>query len=237
MQSTGWGLSFIAAIGCAITASAEPPPRDQRAPWTESRPGEVPAFRQTGWRPGYAIPPGWRPRYFYYESKYEWVDDGLGPILHASSDGTASWIMTQLEYDFDLEEPTCLNWAWSADTLPVLNADESTKAGDDFAIRFYVFGQTMSGEPYGFNYVWAVQHQQGEIWTSPFSDNKLMALQSGPNTTGRMVPESRNVVDDLERATGERPANIRAIAIMSDSEGSQSTSAARMSQFQIGECT
>lgn len=217
-------------------AISEPPPRSERAPFTLGSRDKPPAFWESGWRPGYEIPPSWRPRYFYYETRYQTVNTVLGPVIETYADGTASWISRRFDHTFDPDEQTCINWAWSADRLPDLKASETTMSGDDFAIRLYVFGQAKSGEAYGFNYVWSTQQDPGSIWTSPFSDNRLMALRRGPNTTGDMVSESRDLAADLEAATGIVPSTIHAIAIMTDSEGSDSVAAARITEVVIGPC-
>ncbi|GAB5456048.1 MAG: hypothetical protein Hens2KO_22770 [Henriciella sp.] len=160
----------------------------------------------------------------------------LGPVIETYADGTASWISRRFHHLFKPDESTCINWAWSADKLPDLKAPETTMQGDDFAIRLYVFGRTATGARYGFNYVWTNEQDPGSIWTSPFSKNRLMALQKGPNTTGAMINESRDLIADLEAATGMTPSTINSIAIMTDSEGSDSVAAARITEVLIGPC-
>lgn len=214
-------------------ALAEPPPRGERAPNVDPAPGERPAFARSGWRPGYAIPPGWRPRYMYYESRYRVLD---GSVIEATSDGTASWISRPLAHRFDDKTKACLNWDWSADKLPVLAAKEETREGDDFAIRLYVFGKLKSGKNYGFNYVWSVQHEPGAVWTSPFSSNRVMALRKGLNRSGKLLAESRNVAADLKKALGGQPATIESVAVMADSDSGGSVTAARISEITLGKC-
>ena len=227
---------LMLGLGALEPVMSEPPPRSERAPFTLGSRDNPPEFWKSGWRPGYQIPATWRPRYFYYETRYRTVDTVLGPVIETYADGTASWISRRFDHVFNSDEPTCINWAWSADRLPTLKAPETTKPGDDFAIRLYIFGSSTSGESYGFNYVWSNEQDPGSIWTSPFSKNRLMALRKGPNVTGAMVDESRDLVADLEAATGIRPETINAIAIMTDAEGSDSVAAARISEVVIGPC-
>lgn len=229
-------LVFSMFAETLLVVAAEPPPRSERAPFTEGKRGSPPAFMQTDWRPGYDVPTPWRARYFYYETKYKLTQTLYGPVLETYADGTASWIRRQFDFRFQADDPVCINWMWSADQLPSLNAPEITKKGDDFAIRLYIFGQSVSGGRYGFNYVWANDHPPETVWKSPYSDNKLMALRQGQNSTRKLIPESRNLVLDLEMATGERPLTIDSIAIMSDAEGSDSVAAARISEVVVGRC-
>lgn len=226
-------LAGLLVAGSAVLA--EPPPRDQRAP-PSHKPGQRAPFFDTAWRPSYPIPFGWQPRYFHYETKYEVVSTPEGSILTTYADGTASWISQGMIAKLDAEAPSCLNWSWSADTLPTLSEPEDSLAGDDFAIRLYVFGILETGQNFGFNYVWSNEHPRGAIWTSPWSTNKLMALQQGPNPDGKLVWESRNLIADIFAATGEKPVQVTSIAIMSDAEGSGSYARARISPVQFGEC-
>ena len=232
--------AFGGTLLLAFATFAAPPPRAERTPWVLHWPGRdtgTPApFFQAGWRPGYTILAGWAPRYFYYATKYDVVPTPYGPIIETYADGTASWISRPFRHVFQGDETTCINWVWSADQLPDLKADERSMAGDDFAIRLYVFGRLETGESYGFDYVWSVQSLPGDVWTSPFTANKLMALRKGPNPTGVLVGESRNLIGDLEYALGVRPADIRMVVVMTDSEGSDSVARGRIWQIATGEC-
>ena len=229
-------LPLVAALlMTAGPALAEPPPRSERVLPSQG-PGERAPFRDTDWRPSYPVPQGWQPRYFHYETRYQIVETPEGPVLNIHADGTASWISRSLFAHLDAENPSCLNWSWSADELPTLTQPENSLAGDDFAIRLYVFGILETGEGFGFNYVWSNDHPRGTVWTSPWSTNRLMALQQGPNPAGRMVAESRNVIADIFAATGEKPVHVTGIAIMSDAEGSGSTARARITPVDFGPC-
>ncbi len=230
---------LLGLIGCglvlAAAAAAEPPPRDQRAP-PASGPDQRPPFLETDWTPSYPLPVGWRPRYFHYETRYEVETVADETIIKTFADGTASWIARRNYKTIEDDEAVCLNWKWSADELPKLSAPEDSLAGDDFAIRVYVFGVLGNGKTFGFNYVWAVEHAVGDIWTSPWSKNKLMALRQGPNSKGELVAESRDLVSDITAATGVKPVALTSIAVMTDAEGSGSVARARIGPITTGAC-
>lgn len=229
-------LPLLAALlMIAGPALAEPPPRSERVPPSQG-PAERAPFWDTDWRPSYAIPQGWQPRYFHYETRYQTLETPQGQVLATYADGTASWISRSLFANLDAENPSCLNWSWSADELPTLTRPENSLAGDDFAIRLYVFGILDTGQGFGFNYVWSNDHPPGTVWTSPWSANRLMALQQGPNPTGTMIPESRNIIADILAATGQTPIHVTSIAVMSDAEGSGSIARARISPVEFGPC-
>ncbi len=229
-------VSALAILASGSFAHPEPPPRSERAP-PSAGPGSGPApFWATGWKPGYAVPSAWTPRYFHYETRYAAVVETNELIFETFADGTASWIARALPQDLLAKPDECLNWRWSADTLPSLTEREDTLTGDVFAARVYVFGEFEGGEPFGFNYVWTTQKRQGDYWKSPWSDNKLMALRRGKNASRALVAESRSVIADVSRAYGKTPVRIDGIALMTDAEGSDSIAAARISLPKFGAC-
>lgn len=143
----------LAAFVSGLSAFAEPPPRDKRAP-PSAGPNSGPApFWATGWKPGYPVPSAWTPRYFHYETRYTAFIENGELIFETFADGTASWISRPLSHDLVAKPDHCLNWRWSAVRLPSLTDREDTLKGDDFAARIYVFGQFEDGERCGFNYV------------------------------------------------------------------------------------
>ncbi len=236
MKQNILAVSVLAILASGFFAHAEPPPRSERAP-PSAGPGTGPApFWATGWKPGYSVPSAWTPRYFHYETRYTATFENDELIFETFADGTASWIARALPQDLIAKPDECLNWRWSADTLPSPTEREDTLTGDDFVARVYVFGEFEGGEPFGFNYVWTTQKSQGDFWTSPWSDNKLMALRRGKNASGALVAESRSITADVSRAYGKTPIRINSIALMSDAEGSNSVAAARISLPKFGPC-
>ena len=123
-------VSALAILASGSFAHPEPPPRSERAP-PSAGPGTGPApFWATGWKPGYAVPSAWTPRYFHYETRYAAVVETDELIFETFADGTASWIARALPQDLLAKPDECLNWRWSADTLPSLTEREDTLTGD-----------------------------------------------------------------------------------------------------------
>lgn len=232
------GLLFLTG-GMAF---AEPPPRAERAPPSSSPDTWPPPYRQTDWKPGYAVPQGWQARYFHYETRYQFKTTDKGRIVESYADATASWISAPVRLQFSQNSETgeqgraCIQWRWSADSLPEVRADETTLEGDDFAARMYFFGELEDGSRFGFNYVWATQQAPGTVWKSPWTSNKIMALRQGPNTSGELVLETRDLVADLEAALGQKPRLLDSFAIMTDTEHSGSVGKARISLPTIVPC-
>lgn len=235
-------LYLVLLLATGGMAFAEPPPRAERAPPSSSPDTWPPPFRQTDWQPGYYVPPGWQARYFHYETRYQFKPTDKGPIVESYADATASWISAPIRLQFPQDAETgegprdCIQWQWSADSLPEHRVDETTLEGDDFAARVYFFGELEDGSRFGFNYVWSTQQAPGTIWKSPWTSNKIMALRQGPNTSGELVLETRDLVADLETALGQKPRRIDSFAFMTDTEHSGSIGKARFGLPWIAPC-
>lgn len=166
--------------------------------------------------------PAWSEQVFNKRTRYEPVEEGGQTVLRAGSRQSASALYRRV--DVDLDKTPYLNWRWKVeDTLGEL--DEQMKAGDDFAARVYVVVSPLPFrlKPRSLNYVWASNTPAGGHWESPYSSNiVLVALQSGNGRAGQWVYEKRNVREDLQRYFGEGIRYVEAIAIMTDTDNSQS---------------
>lgn len=164
----------------------------------------------------------WKEQVFNASTRYEPVKDGGSTVLRATSRQSASALYRRVEVDLD--KTPYLNWRWKVeDTLGEL--DEQMKVGDDFAARIYVVVSPMPFrlKPRSLNYVWANNTPAGGHWQSPYSPNVvLVALQSGNARAGQWVSEKRHVREDLKRYFGEDIRYVEAIAIMTDTDNSQS---------------
>lgn len=164
----------------------------------------------------------WKEQVFNEPTRYELVEEGESTVLRATSRHSASALYQRVEVDLD--KTPYLNWRWKVDdTLGEL--DEQIKAGDDFAARVYVVVSPMPFrlKPRSLNYVWASNTPAGGHWESPYSRNVvLVALQSGNGRAGQWVHEKRNVREDLERYFGEDIRYVEGIALMTDTDNSQS---------------
>lgn len=166
--------------------------------------------------------PAWQEKVFNKRTRYEPVEEGGQTVLRATSRQSASALYRRVEVDLD--KTPYLNWRWKVeDTLGEL--DEQMKAGDDFAARVYVVVSPLPFrlKPRSLNYVWASNTPAGGHWESPYSrDIVLVALQSGNGRAGQWVYEKRNVREDLKRYFGEDIQYVEGIALMTDTDNSQS---------------
>ena len=80
--------------------------------------------------------------------------------------------------------------------------------------RLTFFWQTKT-----LNYVWANQAQTEDHWPNPYTSNaQMFAVRSDNENTGQWHVESRNVLDDIQKTFGKTVTDIEAIAIMTDTD-------------------
>ncbi len=164
----------------------------------------------------------WQLKAFAGNTEYAVATANDQQIITATSDRSASALFNRV--DIDLNATPYLNWTWQVEQLPDTKADDSTKNGDDYAARLYVVFKTGIGfwNTASLNYVWANQRQEGEHWPNAFTSNvTMLAIESGTKHRGQWRSYKRNVAEDIRRYTNKDISTLKAIAIMTDSDNSQ----------------
>lgn len=186
-------------------------------------------------------------------SKYSLAKEGNKFILKAESNSSASAIVYRRT--FNIYENPRLTWRWKVTQLSC-RGNPKEKSGDDYPIRVYVMFQydparASVGErlTYGamkaiygkypphstINYVWSGTNIPERYIRSPFTDKAYMVvLERGKEKANQWVEESVNVPDDYRKAFGKDPPAIAAIAVMSDTDNTQTSAAAYMDFIEAG---
>lgn len=177
-------------------------------------PQRVNVFSQSGFV-------NWEEKIFEGATAYSLVPSADGRIVKAVSRGSAS-IMYQRAH-VNLKETPYVNWSWCVEsTLGEL--DETKKTGDDFAARVAVViaPDVAAVEPRAINYVWANTSREDSMWPNAFTASvRMLAVRSGNHQSGQWLTEKRNVREDLRTAFGDTNEVVIGIAIMSDTDNSQ----------------
>ncbi len=172
---------------------------------------------------------GWEEKVFDGKTIYTIKPLDGKSVLESNSSNSASGLFKKVE--IDLNKTPFINWSWKVkDTLTM--DDERTKSGDDFSARIYVvfsdgpfFWQTKT-----LNYVWANQAKVGDHWPNPYTKNaQMIAIQSGneqSEPSNDWQTERRNVLEDIQTVFGKSVSEIKAIAIMSDTDQTGATAQA-----------
>lgn len=164
----------------------------------------------------------------------EW--DGV-PAVEAHARRSMALLKRPLE--IDLERTPVLCWRWRIDA-PVVSADMTQKAGDDYAARVYLTFDVapdqfdfatqaklkLARSIYGHqvpdaavNYVWDNRQPIGTIRDNAYTDRaRMFVLRSGASQAGRWINERRNVREDFRRAFGPLSARLGGLAIATDTD-------------------
>ena len=168
----------------------------------------------------------WMEKVFKDNTRYEIVDSSVGRVLKADSRASASGLFREIE--IDLTKTPCLNWSWKVDGI-LEGLDETTKNGDDYPARVYVVfsGGLFFWKTRALNYVWSNARPKGSAWPNAYTDRSvIIAAESGPDNIGQWVHHSRNIRDDYKRLVGEDITTVDAVAIMTDTDGSERVASA-----------
>ena len=168
---------------------------------------------------------GWSAKIFKGETEYRIVEDDGQKVLQARSQGTASGLVFEAEYE--PQEYPILSWRWKVGNI-IAKGDSRTKAGDDYAARIYVvFPHWFFPKTKTLNYIWANRLPKGMVQANAFTGNAMMiAVESGGERVGEWLTERRDIVADYRRAFGEDPPHVGAIAIMTDTDNTGETAMA-----------
>ncbi len=179
-----------------------------------------------------AFPEGW---------KCVWSSNSKGKEVYSVRSEQGSYleatavnsdILIAKEFEYDLKEYPLLTWQWMAVELPE-GADERHKeTGDSGAGIYVVFPGRF--RPENIKYVWSSSLPKGTVLESPYnSKTKIVVLRNRSTPLGKWVSEEVNVYEDYKKQFGHEPDNVRAIAIMSDSNDTGSKAEARYRQICI----
>lgn len=190
--------------------------------------------------PGTALPAGWGVQPIpkvERQTRFDLVDDSGATVLRARADNAAA----SLRYKLDIDPVTGgeLRWRWKTDHV-LDKADLTTKAGDDYAARLYVFfdrkpAQMSFGERIAYKlgrarygdqipsaalcYVWDNQQPVGGLRDNAYTGFvKMIVATSGRARQGQWVSLQRDISADYKRAFGTAPPRVTGIAIAVDTD-------------------
>jgi hypothetical protein len=160
--------------------------------------------------------------------------DETGAVLVIESQGSASALWYRLE--MSPEATAFVSWRWRIDSALVGNEREREKKGDDYAARFFVIfdDEPFSRDARAICYVWASGEPAGSEYRNPyFSSVATVVLESGNDRAGSWVQEERDFLRDYVAAFGERPESISAVAVMSDTDNTDSNAIVRFRDIRL----
>lgn len=172
----------------------------------------------------------WKGRRDGYEEIYQIKTEDTNQYLAAKSYDSDNLIVKKIEVD--LVEYPYLNWKWRANVLPQ-NGDESVKAYCDATASLALVLNTSRFFPKTIKYSWSTTLAKDSLTESPFAfwpaKCDIRIVKSGNSLQGIWQKEKVNVLNDYKQFYGVKGVEskmVYAIVLMTDSDNTQSVSAA-----------
>lgn len=126
------------------------------------------------------------------------------------------------ECKYKVSEYPVLSWRWRVHKLPD-GARESVRDSADSGAGVYVIFKGTFRLNRMLKYVWSSSLPKGSVTNSPYNKRtKIIVLRNNSDRLGEWFLEEVNVLDDYRLMFNEEPPKVVCIAIMSDSDNTQS---------------
>ncbi|MFC7518497.1 DUF3047 domain-containing protein [Herbaspirillum sp. GCM10030257] len=191
------------------------------------------------------LPTAWEPLVLLRTKKktqYELVTKENRTVLHARAEGASSGLMQQVQAD-PMQQPW-LEWQWKISKL-VSTADNTQRATEDSPVRIILgFDGDKDNLPFadqilfetakivtGYDfpyatlmYIWENKAPVGTVIRSTHSSRiRMMVAEQGPEGVGKWRNFTRNIVDDYEKAFGEKPGKLIGVGVLTDTDNTGET--------------
>jgi hypothetical protein len=225
--------------GCALRPSDR---TSDRVAVSATSDAPLPVFSDN---PAGGMPNGWKPLIILRTKKptqYQLVSDGGKTVLHAHAIGSSSAMMHEANID-PLVRPW-ITWQWKISDL-LDAADNTQRATEDSPVRIilgfdgdkeslsftdqilFETAKLVTGHDFPYAtlmYIWENRLPVGTVIPSSHSGRiKMMVAASGPNGIGQWRRLSRNIVDDYEKAFGEKPGRLIGVGVLTDTDNTGET--------------
>ena len=222
---------LLALVGSAVDAVSA---ADVEKPATSAQ-----AIAFSALSPGQTLPKQFRPITLpkIASNRFSLVDDDGKTVLRVDSDSSAGSL------GLPLSAPPLANalleWRWKIGRV-LDKADMTTKTGDDFAARVYVFfdvpmqslsfgdrtklrlARMISGAEVptaAICYVWDSTHRVGHTqWSAYTNRARMIVLQSGAANANKWIGESRDINADFREAFGFDAPAVTGVAVGNDTD-------------------
>ena len=163
-------------------------------------------------------------------------------MLHARAEGASSGLMQQVQAD-PMQQPW-LEWQWKISKL-VTTADNTQRATEDSPVRIILgFDGDKDNLPFadqilfetakivtGYDfpyatlmYIWENKAPVGTVIRSTHSSRiRMMVAEQGSEGVGKWRNFTRNIVDDYEKAFGEKPGKLIGVGVLTDTDNTGET--------------
>jgi hypothetical protein len=191
------------------------------------------------------LPDGWEPLVILRTknpTQYRLVESDNRTVLHARAENASSGLMQQVSID-PLKQPW-LHWQWKIDNL-LKNADNTQRATEDSPVRIilgfdgdkdtlpfadqvlFETAKVVTGHDFPYAtlmYIWENKEPVGTVIRSTYSSRiKMMVVAQGQKGVGEWRDFARNIVEDYEKAFGEKPGKLIGVGVLTDTDNTGET--------------
>lgn len=233
--------TFVLALslsGCALH-TVKPGGADAEPPST----GNTLALFSTNAAGG--LPEGWEPMIILRNKKqthYQLVSKEEQTVLHARAESASSGLMHKIVID-PVSQPW-LHWRWKVANL-VRTADNSQRGTEDSPVRIilgfdgdkdtlpfadqilFETAKVVTGYDFPYAtlmYIWENNAPVGTVIRSPHSSRiRMMVAERGTDGIGAWREFTRNIVEDFEKAYGEKPGTLIGVGVLTDTDNTGET--------------
>ncbi len=228
-------LRLWAACALLVLGACATPPAPQPAP--EQASFDLSSSSQASWKPLHL--PGKR------KTQYTHATHEGRPAVLATANSSVSMFRRAVRIPAD--ELGLLTFSWKVPGL-IQTADMAQRELDDSPVRLVLafegdrsrfshknrmlseLSHALTGEelPYAtLMYVWCNQCKAGDVIVNPRTDRiRKMSVESGSGNLGRWLDYQRDIRADFIKAFGEEPGALTGIALMTDTDNTQSKATA-----------
>lgn len=185
-------------------------------------------------------------------TEYKIFSENGHTYLQIISDSSASGLVCKTK--FNPNKYPLLAWKWKVNNI-IPNLESKTKKGDDYPLRIFVMFEKDSSQisfwekleksavklisgyepPYkSLCYVWANSIADTLHYFSPYTDDVIIfPKQAGPENCYQWLEEEVNIVDHYKKYFDEEVPVIACIAIMGDTDNTESKSTSFLEYIKI----
>ncbi len=233
---------LLAITGCALRSGGNPHDPVAKQARLDTK---LAVFSSNS--PG-GLPEGWAPLIILRTKKqtqYQLVRKEDRIVLHARAESASSGLMHEVSID-PARQPW-LHWQWKIDNL-LKAADNKQRATEDSPVRIilgfdgdknelpfadqilFETAKVVTGHDFPYAtlmYIWENKAPVGTVIRSPHSGRiKMMVAESGADGIGEWRMFTRNIVDDYEKAFGEKPGRLIGVGVLTDTDNTGETTEA-----------
>ena len=233
---------LLSLAGCASHSSFQSQEKIASQPYAGGKLAVFSANQAGG------LPQGWEPMVILRnkkQTKYQLVNTEDTTVLHARAEGASSGLMQKV--DINPQQQPWLHWRWKINDL-VKAADNTKRATEDSPVRLilgfdgdkdtmpftdqvlFETAKVMTGYDFPYAtlmYIWENNAPVDSIIRSTYTSRiRMMVAESGSDGIGEWRDFERNILEDYEKAFGEKPGRLIGVGVLTDTDNTGETTEA-----------